>query len=100
MNKLFMIGIALTFSAALSFGQEIPYATGQWNPEGLGNQRAVIYVKGPSDAVKLKIPWRRLDNVEEKNLILIDGLTNQRVTDFYCTQKNKEFGEIVFKDRL
>ena len=97
MNKLFMIGIALTFSAALSFGQEIPYATGQWNPEGLGNHRAAIYVKGPSDAVKLKIPWRRLDKVEEKNLILIDGLTNQRVTDFYCTQKNKEFGEIVFK---
>ena len=59
MNKLFMISIALIFSTLISFGQEIPYSTGQWNPEGLGNHRAVIYVEGPSDAVKLKIPKGR-----------------------------------------
>jgi hypothetical protein len=97
MNKLIVIFTALTFSAVLSYSQEIQYTTGQWNPEGLGNHRAVIYVEGSSDAVKVMVPWRRLDNVEDKNLIVIDALTNQRIKNCFYIQKNKEFGEIVFQ---
>lgn len=97
MKKLLFINVALIINVFLTNAQEITYGTGQWNPEGLGNHRAVIYVERPSDAVKVNVPWRRLDNVEDKNLILIDGLTNQRVKNIYCTQKNKDFGEIVFQ---
>ena len=97
MNKLLLISITLTIRAFLSFGQEIPYATGQWNPEGLGNHRAVIYVKKIANAVKVKVPWRRLDKVDNKALILIDALTNLRVKNIYETQLNNEFGEIVFE---
>ena len=97
MNKLILISIVLTVSAFLSIGQEIPYATGQWNPEGLGNHRAVIYVKKIADAVKIKIPWRRLDKVDDKALILIDALTNRRIKNIYATQLNQDFGEIVFE---
>jgi len=97
MNKLILISIVLTFSTVLSFGQEIPYSTGQWNPEGLGNHRAVINVKKMAAGVRATIPWRRLDKVEGKALILIDALTNQRVKNIYVTQLNQEFGEIVFE---
>ncbi|MGV8136985.1 MAG: glycoside hydrolase domain-containing protein [Mangrovibacterium sp.] len=97
MKTLFLIVFTLICSVFLSIGQEISYGTGQWNPQGLGNHRAVIYVEKPSDAVKVIVPWRRLDRVEDKNLILIDALTNQRIKNIYCLQKNKEFGEIVFQ---
>jgi hypothetical protein len=97
MNKLILILAAFTLSTVSSLGQEIPYTTGQWNPEGLGNHRAVIYVERHSEAVRVNIPWRRLDNVEDKNLIVIDALTNQRIKNCYYLQKNKEFGDIVFQ---
>jgi hypothetical protein len=78
-------------------GQEIPYGTGHWDPQGLGNHRAVIYVESYADAVKVTVPWRRLDDVNGKNLILMDGLTNQRVLNLVCTHKEQEYGEIVFQ---
>jgi hypothetical protein len=78
-------------------GQGISYGTGQWNPQGLGYHRAIIYVSKPAEAVKVKIPWRRLDNVEDKNLILVDALTGQRVNNIYSTRRNKDSGEIVFE---
>ncbi len=97
MKKIISIGFVLILSTLFSFGQDITYGTGQWNPEGLGNHRAVIHVEKFSDAVSVNVPWRRLDNVEDKNLILVDALTNQRVKNIYCIQKNKDFGEIVFQ---
>ncbi len=97
MKKLLLINVILIIYSLVSDAQEITYRTGQWDPEGLGNHRAVIYIGRPSGAVRVNVPWRRLDSVENKNLILIDALTNQRVKNIYCTQKNKDFGEIVFQ---
>jgi hypothetical protein len=97
MEKKLFIVIILIFNVLLSNAQDVFYGTGQWNYEGLGNHRAVIYVEKPSDAVKVFVPWRRLDNVEDKNLILFDALTDKRVKNIYCTQKNRDFGEIVFQ---
>lgn len=97
MKKLLFIIGALIISALQGKAQDVNYGTGQWNSEGLGNHRAVIYVEKPSEAVKVIVPWRRLDNVENKNLILISALTNKRVNNIYCIKKNKDFGEIVFQ---
>ncbi len=97
MKKLLFIIIILLFIILSSKAQLISYGTGYWNAQGLGNHRAVIYVERSSEAVKVNVPWRRLDTVEDKNLILIDALTGKRVNNIYCTQKNKEFGEIVFE---
>ncbi len=97
MNKTLFITLLFITGFWGVGGQEIRYGNGQWNFEGLGNHRAVIYVEKYSDAVKVFVPWRRLDNVEDKNLILYDALTNKRVKNIYITQKNKDFGEIVFQ---
>ena len=97
MTKRILIGIILIVESLLSFAQEIPYTTGQWNPEGLGNHRAVINVKKMATAVRVTIPWRRLDQVDAKALILIDALTNQPIKNIYSTQLNQEFGEVVFE---
>lgn len=94
---LFICTLLIIISELTSAQDNISYRTGQWNYDGLGNLRAVIYVEKPSDAVKVFVPWRRLDNVDDKNLILVDALTNKEVKNIYCTQKNKDFGEIVFQ---
>jgi len=73
MKNRLLIFIALVFGSVRVCGQDISYGTGQWDPEGLGYHRAVIYVGKPEEAVKVKIPWRRLDKAEDKNLIMIDG---------------------------
>jgi len=97
MKNILLICIVLTFCTIQVYGQEISYGTGQWEPQGLGYHRAVIYVCKPAEAVKVKIPWRRLDDVEDKNLIMIDALTGQRVNNIYSTERSKDFGEIVFE---
>ena len=96
--KIFLsIITGLIFCSLQSSGQEIYYGTGQWNPVGLGNHRAVIYVEKPSEAARVNVPWRRLDDVENKNLILIDALTDQLVNNIFCIEKNKDFADIIFQ---
>jgi len=97
MNKLLIAIMFLITGLILADGQEIPYGIGTWNPEGLGNHRAVIFVEKPADAVQVTVPWRRLDNVENKDLIVIDALTKQRIKNIYYAQKNQDSGEIVFE---
>jgi hypothetical protein len=96
-KKILPAILVLLISTIIAGGQQIPYGTGHWDPQGLGNHRAVIYVESYADAVKVTVPWRRLDDVNGKNLILMDGLTNQRVLNLVCTHKDKEYGEIVFQ---
>lgn len=77
--------------------QELYYGTGQWDPQGPGNHRAVIYAEQFTEAVTVKIPWRRLDYVDSKNLVLIDALTGYRVNNLFSLTKNQDYGEIVFE---
>ena len=97
MKKLVFVVVLLMIGLILSDAQDIPYGIGTWDPEGLGNHRAVIFVEKPAGAAQVTVPWRRLDKVENKDLIVIDALTNQRIKNIYCVQKNKESGEIVFE---
>ena len=55
MNRL-LICLALIFGSDQIYEQELSYGTGQWDPEGLGYHRAVIYVSKPAEAIKVKIP--------------------------------------------
>jgi hypothetical protein len=97
MKRTPAIIVILFVGVFLSRAQEISYGTGTWDPEGLGNHRTVIYVERPSDAVQVSVPWRRLDNVDNKDIILMDALTDRPVKNKYCVQKNRESGEIIFE---
>ena len=97
MKKLLFVFMFLMTGMFLSHAQDIPYGTGSWNPEGLGNHRAVICVERPADAVQVTVPWRRLDKVDNKDVILIDALSNQRVKNIYFLHKSNDYGEIVFE---
>ena len=98
MNQKSRVLFLFCFLGYASFAQEIQYATGRWNREGLGNQRAVIQVESNADAVRVRIPWRRKDNQpEKKDLILTDASTGKRITNLFRSIVNQEFGEIIFQ---
>jgi len=60
----------------------IPYRTGSWQPDTLGNHRVVLHVTGNEKAVKAEIPWRRRDQYPgDKMMILVDEKTGQMEID-------------------
>jgi hypothetical protein len=74
------------------------YGLGAWEPDSLGNHRAVVRVDRAADAVLAHIPWRRRDQTPDKvNLVVINATTNQRVRNVIRQNINREFGDIAFE---
>ncbi|MFH1944269.1 MAG: glycoside hydrolase domain-containing protein [Acidobacteriota bacterium] len=100
-NNTVRIVLIVLVTAAFSSGvpaQEVHYGTGTWEAETFGNHRVVIRVHDQKDAVWIRIPWRRRDeNPFEKNIIIIDAATGQKVSNIYRADINREFGDIVFQ---
>ena len=76
----------------------IPYTTGTWDADTLGNHRVVLEVAAPADAVRARIPWRRRDtNPEKKNLIVVDAQSGARVANVARVAITREAGDLVFQ---
>ncbi len=91
--------ILLSLLTSCASGPEVvPYGTGSWDNEELGNHRAVIRVVKKADAARVHIPWRRRDhNPEKKNIIVIDSKTGERIINVLRIDVNREFGDILFQ---
>ncbi|MGD8535353.1 MAG: DUF6067 family protein, partial [Candidatus Aminicenantes bacterium] len=88
-----------SLSPSLSlFAEEIPYGTGSWDSDSLGNHRVVLRVNKKADAVWAHIQWRRRDtDPERKNVILIDAKIGSRVRNVCRVEINREFGDLIFQ---
>src|SRR5512137_2246637 len=76
----------------------IPYTTGTWDANALGNHRVVLEVDSPADAVRARIPWRRRDtNPEKKSLLVFDAQSGARVVNVVRELVTRETGELVFQ---
>ena len=76
----------------------IPYTTGTWDANALGNHRVVLDVDAPADAVRARIPWRRRDtNPERKNLLVFDSQSGARVINVFRERITREDGDLVFQ---
>ena len=92
--------LVFTFISFQSFlsAEEVPYGVGSWDENSYGNHRAVVHVSEKVDAVWVRIPWRRRDyNPEDKNIIIIDAKTDERVRFVYHADINREFGDLIFQ---
>ena len=97
MRKLFGLVLFLILAGS-TFAQDIPYKTGSWNGDDLGNHRAVIRVESAADAVWAHIPWRRRDaGPENKTVILVDAKTRVRVKNLVTVVINREYGDLIFQ---
>ncbi|MBE9668359.1 hypothetical protein IRJ18_18460 [Mucilaginibacter boryungensis] len=81
-----------------TFAQE-KYISGHnsWNPDSLGNHRAVVNVQAQGPAAKVVIDWRRRDNPADKAIIVVDAKTNKRVLNVKTENISRENGTVYFE---
>ena len=83
-----------------NIADEIKYTScpGCWNPDSLGNHRAVIHYVGSGNMARVIIPWRRRDqSPENKRIILQDAQTGKRILNATPVAISRESGEISFE---
>lgn len=68
-----------------------------WNADVYGNHRAVVIYSG-SGVAKVVIEWRRRDkHPEEKNILVVDARTNERIRNVKIENINRETGTVYFE---
>ena len=101
-SSLFLVMFSLTAYAQdeflLSPGM---HGTASWeNVDSLGNHRVVLRVESKSDAVIADIPWRmRRIGPEEKNIVVVDATTGERIMNVYPFINNTSRGQFAFQPR-
>ena len=92
--------LILILIAGDTSGQTIPYTNGNnsWNPDSLGNHRAMVQFSGKGNVAKVIIPWRRRDmNPDKKRIIVQDAQTGKKVLNVKTIDMNRESGTILFE---
>ena len=96
MKKLLTLLLLTCLGAGAS--AQLSYTIGNWNPDSLGNQRIVVEVKSPAEAVYVNIPWRRKDmNPQDKEIFVYPANGGKRIANVIRLEINREFGEMIFE---
>lgn len=95
---LFTLCSSLTLAAQNYPPEEALYGVAFWEPDSLGNHRAVVQVNEASELTRATLPWRRRDTgAEEKGIIIVDASTGKSLSNFYREEINREYGKIIFQ---
>ena len=100
MTKIKWLLVAFILTGFSSFSQTIPrtICNDCWNPDSLGNHRAVIDFNGKGKIAKVIIAWRRRDDhPDQKRIIIEDVKTHQKVLNVKTFGIDREFAEIAFE---
>ena len=74
------------------------HGVGTWEPDSLGNHRAVVHVDAPNDVVVVHLPWRRRDPAPERvNIVVASAATGMRVRNVARIAISRESGDIAFQ---
>lgn len=87
----FIISIPLT--------AQVKYADGNdsWNPDLLGNHRAVVLFSGTGNTAKTTIEWRRRDENPQLKKIIVQDASGKEVLNVKTENINRENGTIIFE---
>lgn len=77
-------------------GRETAQAALPWNPDSLGNHRAVLRVSTAAPAVRAHIPWRRRDADAANHALVVTDATGTRIGDVARLRIDREAGDIAF----
>jgi len=96
--KTVIFALVLFISPSI-FSQTVKYKIGNnnWDPNSLGNHRAVVQVTGTGKTAGITIPWRRQDDPTDKQIIVVDAATNKRVVNTDTLSISPEKGTILFE---
>jgi hypothetical protein len=87
----------LVLFAGFGTAQDVPYGTGTWDNDKLGNHRIVIMMKGDDEAEYVKLPWRRRDqNPQDKDVIFTDA-KGTRIDNVVRLDVNREYGTFIIE---
>lgn len=98
--KRFIVLIFTLFLMKGAFSQQVKYTSGNgsWNPDSLGNHRAVLQVNNAGKVAKATINWRRRDTKPElKAIWVVDARTNKVIKNTKAADINREQGTIYFE---
>ena len=91
--------LAMLLCARLQ-AQTVRYTAGNgsWNPDSLGNHRALVHVSTAGPAARVVIPWRRHDSdPAAKKIIVQDAATGKLILNQKTGQLSAESGELLFE---
>ncbi|WP_433766073.1 glycoside hydrolase domain-containing protein [Flavobacterium ginsenosidimutans] len=96
LNRI-LIMCLVTISIPLS--AQIKYSDGNdsWNPNQLGNHRAVIAFSGTGNIAKTTIEWRRRDTNPELKKIIVQDASGKEIQNIKTENINRENGTIFFE---
>ena len=98
--KLPVLIVLLAITACPVWSQELKYTSGNngWDPDSLGNHRAVVNFSGAGNVARVIIPWRRHDNnPQDKRIIVQDAATGHKITNVTTGVLSNEAGDIRFE---
>ena len=97
--KLSSFVTGLLLLAGVASAQDVKYGVcpGCWNPDSLGNHRAVLRFDGGGSLARVVIPWRRRDDPAGKRIIVQDSITGRRVANVKVVSVTREAGGIYFE---
>jgi hypothetical protein len=83
-------------SSELSY---LPYtvAADGWDPDELGNHRAVVRVDRRADVVRVSIPWRRRDRNPEAKGVIVHDAVGGKISHYLPVNVSNTFGEFLFE---
>jgi len=80
------------------FDAKLKSTVGEWDENRLGNHRVQVRVEKGSEAVYIRIPWRRRDTApERKRVIIIDAATGNELKNVFPLSITREEGEFIFQ---
>ncbi|MCV2487156.1 DUF6067 family protein [Flavobacterium sp. SH_e] len=96
LNRI-LIMCLVTISIPLT--AQIKYSDGNdsWNPNQLGNHRAVIAFSGIGNIAKTTIEWRRRDTNPELKKIIVQDASGKEIQNIKTENINRENGTIFFE---
>ena len=95
---LSLVVILITL-VSFTYAQDIPYhiANNAWNPDSLGNHRAVVKVTSQGKVAAVIIPWRVRQMNTDQQTVVVDAATNKLIHNVECTTLNREQGTVYFE---
>ncbi|MRX67300.1 hypothetical protein GJU42_04925 [Flavobacterium resistens] len=91
--------MACFFVFSISLTAQIKYSDGNdsWNPNQLGNHRAVVTFSGSGNVAKTTIEWRRRDTNPELKKIIVQDASGKEIQNIKTENINRENGTIFFE---